>query len=180
MSENSIQYENLENVSDYVEKNYKIWEEAFYIPYEEEFNIKLLLQLRYDILTTKPEYTRTKFDLIEMSNRIQSRLKLKSKQKEEKSKHNYIILIIGNIHQLDLFIKLIEMIANKDEYKQYNERKCNGTPIYEIEFFNGVRMIFRSKDTIIKNLIIDNYINLTGDFEFEQNILKPMLEGNKR
>lgn len=81
--DNSLQYENLGTVMDYIYKEYKKWEEKYIIPEEEEFNVKLLLQLRFDILTTKPEHTKTKFDLIEMAGRIQSRLRLKEKPKRD-------------------------------------------------------------------------------------------------
>jgi len=77
MSENNVQYDNFPSVNKYVEEQFKQWQEIYDISYEDVFNVKLLLQLRYDILHTKPEYTKTKLELIEMSNRIQSRLRLK-------------------------------------------------------------------------------------------------------
>ena len=94
MSENNLNYENPSSMKDYVDNQYKEWQEKYDIPYEDEFNVKLLLQLRYDILTTKPEYTKTKLELIAMANSIQSRLRLKENSKDT---NNYRITSIKNM-----------------------------------------------------------------------------------
>jgi len=153
----------MEPVINYINKEYKIWEEKYQIPYEDEFNIKLLLQLRYDILHTKPELTKTKIDLIEMAQRIQSRLRLKEKQKTPN--YNYTIMVIGDKLQLVVIKKLIEMISRENILDKNH-----------VKLTNGISLYFMPKDeNKIREYKFNDYIDLTNDKQFQNNVLKMIL-----
>lgn len=91
MSENSIQYnlDDKKSVSEYVNTEYQKWQEIYDIPLECEFNVRLLLQVRWDILHTQPEHTKTKLDLIKIAEDLQKSLTLKRKN-QVKEKIMYI------------------------------------------------------------------------------------------
>jgi len=83
MNNDNLIYDDLVAVWDYVNKHYEKWEELYEIPFDKQFDVFLLLQLRYDIIRTKPEHTKTKLDLIKMATEIQKSLKLKRKKQKE-------------------------------------------------------------------------------------------------
>lgn len=153
MSErNSVEYENMNSVLNYVSKEYEKWQEKYEIPYEDEFNIKLLLQLRFDILHTKPELTKTKIDLIEMAQRIQSRLRLKEKTKTYNIMYvdylyntkphlrkvivylnNKVYFLIGKYNKtMNDFADVIKSLAVKEKSTIYMDNRGYGRSLYDI------------------------------------------------
>jgi len=129
----SESFDNLGTVSEYIEREYKKWDEKYTIPFDDEFNIRLLIQLRYDILTTKPEHTKTKLELIEMTNRIQSRLKLKPIEKVVSTIPMYVDCV--NLDTKKGKLKIIIYIDNQiiilDNRTYLNSRDYART-IYEL------------------------------------------------
>lgn len=147
MSENDVKYETYDKIhmAEYVNTEYQKWQEKYDILYEDEFNIRLLLQLRYDILTTKPEHTKTKLELIEMVNKIQSRLRLKSKIYQ----HNNII-----------YVDYIHTQGNEpDKVIIYNKNKMIilQNKDYKIQDYANVIMNMREE-----NEFFTVYIDTTG------------------
>jgi hypothetical protein len=171
MSENSLQYDKIITIDSYVEREYKKWEELYVISYEEEYNIKLLLQLRYEIFHTKPEHTKTKLDLIEMAQRIQSRLKLHKRQPEDKDNKNFSLLIVSNVYNNSI-LDLFKMLLGSKNLKTIKGHRNYG----EIETYDGITIFITPKTDMIRGKKVDYYLNLTGDMEYENKVLEKMLK----
>ena len=70
----------MEERNKYIEENYKLWEKKYDIKFEDEFNVKLLLGLRYDILNTPVQHVLQKQGLLSMLNNIRCNLILDLKK----------------------------------------------------------------------------------------------------
>lgn len=81
MSESSLKYDVGDKLSmiEYVNGEYEKWQEIYEIPFKDEFNVRLLLQVRWDILHTQPEHTKTKLDLIRMAEDLRRSMRLEKK-----------------------------------------------------------------------------------------------------
>ena len=81
MSESSLKYDVGDKLSmiEYVNGEYEKWQEIYEIPFKDEFNVRLLLQVRWDILHTQPEHTKTKLDLIRMAEDLRRSMRIEKK-----------------------------------------------------------------------------------------------------
>jgi CRISPR/Cas system-associated protein Cas7 (RAMP superfamily) len=105
MLKNTIE-EQSERVSkrvEWVESEYKKWEERFEIPFEQEFNIKALLGLRHQFTATQDDHVKTKMDLLWSMQKIESHLNLKPKKKNK-----YIETVEKRIERLQTSLNSIE------------------------------------------------------------------------
>lgn len=160
-------------MSERVEREFKEWKERYYIPYNQEFNVKMLLKIREEIEEIPTEHVRTRKDLIDMADRLHSRMRLNLKLPEKQ--YDYKLLIIGDNNQLCNLYDFFRMIIKDKDIKNifsYNN--------FNIELLNGITILGRCKnENQIYGHKIDSYLNLTGDKKFEEEILKPMLKSEK-
>lgn len=139
MSENDVSYDQIAPVMEYVEKEYKKWEEQYDIPFEDEFNIRLLFQLRYDILHTKPEHTKTKKELIEAAHRIQQCLRIKPKinNKEKIVAYTDVHILPGTNHvKVTIYCRDIIYTLNDPDLSM-------------IDYAVAIKNIFKDDDYVI-------------------------------
>jgi hypothetical protein len=68
---------------EYIESEFKKWEEVYEIEFNQEFEIKALLDLQYQFSSTPREHVKTIGDLIHTMNQIKRNLNLKPKKNEE-------------------------------------------------------------------------------------------------
>jgi hypothetical protein len=157
------------------EREFKEWKERYEIPFDQEFNVKQLLQIREEIEETPTEHVRTRKDLIDIADRIQYHMRLNPKLPEKQ--YDYKLLVVGNNSQLYNLYEFFRMILNEKDIKSIFSGAKVESYKFSIELHNGVTIIGRYKNAEqIYGYKIDNYINLSGDKEFEENVLKPMLK----
>jgi hypothetical protein len=165
-----------------VESEFKKWQERYDIPYDEEYNVKLLLQIRDEIDSTPMEHVKTKRDLNDMADRIYYHLRLKPREPEEPEReYDYTLLIIGNNNQIHNVYQILRLIIDDKCIKNVkNGMYTLGQYYFTIELYNGVKIIGKSKtEELIQGYLVDYYLNLTGDQQFEEEVLKPMLKSTR-
>lgn len=72
-----VNKENINERAEWVESEYKKWEDRYTIPFASEFNIKTMLELKHQFYNTPDEHTKAKRELIEMMSRLQKDANLK-------------------------------------------------------------------------------------------------------
>jgi hypothetical protein len=66
---------------EYVEREFKKWSEEYVIPFDQEFEVKALLDLQWQFANTADDYIKSKTDIIVAIQRLKQGLKLKSRKK---------------------------------------------------------------------------------------------------
>lgn len=161
-------------MSERVEREFKEWQERYEIPYTEEFNVKQLLKIREEIEETPTEHVRTRKDLIDMADKLYNHMRFNPKLPEKQ--YDYKLLIVGNENQLHAIYDLLRILIREKDIKSIFDGTRSEIHKFSIELYNGVTIMGRYKDEKqFRGYPINAYINLTGDIEFEENILKPIL-----
>lgn len=68
------------NRREYVEGELKKWNEEYEIPFEQVFDVKAILDLEYQFLSTPDDHIKTKSDIVHTMQRLKSGLRLKPKK----------------------------------------------------------------------------------------------------
>jgi hypothetical protein len=155
------------NKERYVDENLELWKEKYNIPLDQEFNLKALFGLQYDFMATPSEHVKAKKDLIEAMQLIQRNLNLTPKKKLEKLKK--LIIVVNNSSHLKEVFEIIELMlgTNVKFVVNANTHGHFETDNLEIDIY--------IKSDKLRGKRCDMYWNLTGDLNFENEVLKPMV-----
>lgn len=163
----------MKELSERVQREFDKMKEMYIIPYTMEFQVKTLLKLQeeYDSIEVGSNTTRTRETLLHMIQELQRSIRLEPKPTN--TTKNYKVLIVCekcNLNELaDLFEKLIDFDNIKVRRKSSDK--------YIIVFYNGFEIVLAIKDKdIIKEIQCNEFIDLTNDTDFRDNILIHLLK----
>lgn len=154
---------------EYMEKELEKWKENYNIPFEKEFDVKALLSLQYDFITLPEDYVKSKKDLIEAMQMIQKNLNLTKKKKLSENEKIRLLIVVESEAQLQNVSELIELILGSSIEKYYKHKT------YAFFINDSVKVDICTKSINLHGKRCHSYWNLTGDLEFENKVLKPML-----
>jgi len=160
----------MNNLSESVQREFTKWKEKYDIPYSMEFHLKTLLKLQeeYDEVEIGSNTTKTRETILHMIQDLQRQMVFK--EKIIPKIHNYKILVVGNVSELITFTNLMHMVINKNDIKLLTESRNHKTTFI---LYNGVIIECRVKnENELIGLTADEFIDLTNDFTFQNNILK--------
>ena len=120
--------------AEYVESEFKKWEEMYEINYIQEYDVKLLLSLRHQLEETPDNNVKTKIDLINAINMLTKGLNLKPKQVEHNDKTE-ILLVVDTVTDVREKVGIIADLINKEN-------------VLSIRVSNGVGKIITKTHTI--------------------------------
>jgi hypothetical protein len=153
--------------SEYVEREFQKWSEIYEIPFDQEFEVKALLELQGQYNEIPDKHIRTKTDILNAIHGIKGRLRLKKKvnlSNEEKLK---VLVVVDHYSKIKEIVNIFARIINNewiDYVKMYQGEATIQTKDAVIEF--------RPKNEMqIRGLKYDIYLNLTGDKQFENEVL---------
>lgn len=156
------------NRKEWVESEFKKWKERYEIPFEKEFNVKALLELKYQYYNTDDNHVKTKADLIHTIVKLQNDLNLKMKRKASENPVKLLFVANNSQQARSLFEFLINVIDRENIVKVfYNDRRIT-TKDYDIR-------IATKDHPANRGIRCHDYFNLTGDKEFEEQYLKNTL-----
>lgn len=143
-------------MSERVEKEFKVWQEKYDIPYKTEFQVKTLLKLQeeYDTIKADSSNTRTRETLLKMIEGLQMRLSLTSKEKNKYSMFIDVGKSESNSWNVLCFVegrrtKLYDTFSTIDTL-------CNSISKYAVN--NNLTVCI--DDCVYERLIYENLINL--------------------
>jgi hypothetical protein len=159
------------SVSERVEK----YKENFIIQdCDQEYYLEKYCELQAQYDNTEPEKVKTRYELLNMMTSLSRQLKFEVKNKVEYKDYKVLVVTEDNNKMLDLY-NIIEKLINKNDIKHKNISKN----YIELYLFNGMTILFRNRSKTtdsIRGTRVNQYINLTDDIKFENEILKPMLK----
>lgn len=159
---------NIAEREQWVESEFKKWEEEFIVPFELEFNVKALLDMRYLFLTTPSEHTRTKIDLLRAMEHLQDSFMGRLKKKTKYEMKPEVLIAVNNKFQKQEISDLFERILGEAVIKA---NKLGDSDKYET---SSVKITIKPKTSDFKGYRFNSYLNLTGDTEFEFSTLVPI------
>lgn len=68
-----------------IESEYKKWEEKYHIPFDQEFEIRTIIDLEDEFKSITPEHTKRRDDVIKMISHLKGRLNLKENSDSQKA-----------------------------------------------------------------------------------------------
>jgi hypothetical protein len=160
----------IKNKKQYIDENLELWKENYNIPLDQEFNLKALFGLQYDFMTTPSEHVKAKKDLIEAMQLIQKNLNLTKKKKLSDNEKVNLLIVVENEAQLQSVSELIELMLGSSIEKYYKYKT------YTSFVNDSVKVDIYTKSTSLLGKRCHVYWNLTGDIEFENKVLKPLLK----
>lgn len=120
--------QNINERVEWVESEYKKWEEMYEILFEDEFNVKALLSLRHQFSATPDDHTKTKVDLLHAMKGLQRDLGLKPIMRNSLNSNTWYITI--------------ERLENKTACLFINAIKSKSD---EVRIINVANDMFRAK-----------------------------------
>lgn len=103
----------------YVESEYKKWEEKFEIPFELDFEIKALFELQHQFINTPDEHIKTKTDLINVIGRLKRDLNLKPIKKFNDKDKLKVLIIADNLSIKKEYEEFLSQILEGNIETQY-------------------------------------------------------------
>jgi hypothetical protein len=158
-------------MSERVEREFSEWKEKYEIPFNQEFNVKMLLNLREAIDETPNEHIRNKRDLIHTAMDIEQRLHLTSKEEIKENANERIEKILNKPIKEALIIKRGTLIKTalisvlKDYFKDDEFYFC----IYNEFDYDDVLMprdTYMDEGTSIEDVIVELLSYGRGWFAF--------------
>lgn len=150
---------------EYIESELAKWKEKYEIGFQDEFDLKAMLELQYQFTITPPEHVKTLGDIIHTKNQIMRNLNLKPAV----SKENFEVLVFVNnnlqkaqVH--DLFSRLLSGKLIEDELQVAMSGKVKG--VLKSSNFN-IRVETDSLN-YYRGMRADYILNLTGNKEIDE------------
>ena len=161
--------------NDYVVNKFGEWKNRYDIPDHEDFNLKMLFSLEKQYIDTPEEHIKTKRDILSMINSIKNRMSYKyfdektEKTEDIKNKDKKIILVVTEDDDKNL---------REIFYNMLGKEVINYINVRNNSVINTNKYIIKFKEKNSNNLRgmrCDYFLNLTGDKEFENEVLRPMV-----
>lgn len=151
----------------YIEEKFKEWKEYYDIPFNKEFDVKALLGLQYDFNCLPHDHIKSKKDLLDAMYLIQRSISLTPKKKLEKPKR--LIIVTNDTSHLKEVFEIIELMLETN-VKFVTNNNTHG--YFETD---NLKVDIYIKSDKLRGKRCDMYWNLTGDLEFENEVLKLMV-----
>jgi hypothetical protein len=88
---------------EYIESEYKKWEEKFEIRFQDEFNLKAMIELQYQFEITPKEHIKTIGDIVHTKNQIMKNLNLKPKVRlSDSQKREYLFIAESTTQKMNI------------------------------------------------------------------------------
>lgn len=140
---------------EFIESEYKKWEERYEINFEQEFDLKAMIELQYQFEITPKEHIKTIGDIVHTKNQIMKNLNLKKKPFKKKDGSKYKILLLSdNIDSRDHLSDLFKLLLNKDviTFKQSLNSTELLTNDFQLSIVNPLSDLSRGKSG---DLVVD-------------------------
>ena len=160
----------LASKNEYVEQKYNKWKEKYDIPDYEEFMLKSMFDLEHQYNNTPDEHIKTKSDILRTINDIKKdcNFKYSKSQKIENIDKNIILIVTDND---DRYLREIFYDMLGKEVINYKNVRNNSVIIT-----NKYIIKFKEKDSDnLRGMRCNYFLNLTGDKEFESQVLIPLV-----
>ena len=139
--------------SEWVESEFKKWQERYSIPFEMEFNVKALLDLQWQFNNTEDGHVKTKADLIQAISRLQRDLHLKPRPTYSGEPINIVITAEKGNQAIQLMNVLRETIGsdnirgelatNGGGYIKTDKYRWDFTTRKDVNYFRGKKHDYR-------------------------------------
>jgi hypothetical protein len=159
----------METKREYIERELKAWKEQFEIPFEDEYKVKILHDLRYTYENTPDDHVKTKADIIHAIQNLARNLKLKPRQKLKREDKEIHLIVTNNRQEtyntFEFFKELI------DDNKIVS---LKASPKYaEIETTSKIiKIMHKTESELFRGIRFHTYWNLTRDILFEEQVLR--------
>lgn len=115
---------------EYIESELNKWNEQYVIGFEQEFEIKAMLNMQYQFMITHHDHVKTQGDIIHNINQIKRNLDLKKKVKlSDNEKREYLFVVENAIQKLNME----ELFINSSKVENLTSRPLS-TKIVTNEF----------------------------------------------
>jgi hypothetical protein len=106
---------------EYIESELGKWKEVYEINFQDEFDLKAMLDLQYQYMITPTEHIKTIGDIIHTKNQIMKNLNLKQKRNVSMTneKMDFLIIVKNDVQMIDLETLLLESVDKKIIEKKY-------------------------------------------------------------
>lgn len=153
-----------------VSERIKNYNEKFEFNEVEKYYLEKYCELQEQYDNTSNEHVKTKKELLDMMIKLHREIRWKVKTEY----HDYKILVVGNDYfELDKFKRFL-----KDNLSNIDNSRIKNLDDPDIETKNGKQFYFYLKSLrgVSPQFKVNEYINLTGDKEFEENVLKKLIK----
>jgi len=151
---------------EYVSTEGEKFNKKYEIDQIDEFSLKTLFNLQYDFMRTPAEHVKNRAEILKMIEMIKSNLKLKPTQEEVKSESKFKIGIICSVEAQSNEMYRHLSTSLKDVTKGINTNTQK-----EIQTKTSIYTIL-TKSSQLRGRRFHEYWNLTGDAQFEKDVLR--------
>ena len=113
--------------SEWVESEFTKWKERFEIPFVDEFNVKVMLGLRYDYENTPNDHYKAKGDILHALCEIRHALDGVLIEKKPNAKRKIMVIVDNDSEVLEYAQMLMKNLDNVDSKKIYRDKAEIGT-----------------------------------------------------
>lgn len=152
---------------EYIESELKKYNEVYEIGFQEEFDLKAMLDLQYQYIITPKEKIKTIGAIIHTKNQIMKNLNLKPRTKTEKFK--VLVIVNDERKQVNISNMFHKMILSKDitdDIKTFSTGRLN-IPDIHTKDFDIIFIKHKEGSLSYRGLRADYILNFTGRKEID-------------